>query len=173
MSRSLTPEQVTRILRLKPLALDFFKDVEAYARSGADTGQFIPGQDGFGFKLVEGQKGNRKYLDEKAAMGGLFPLLRGKASQVKVVSPAEAVRRIKAGLKDGSIPEKALGGLKPQEFVDQFTFRPDGNVCLVPLDDPRPAVTAQTAEDAFGDAPFPAGPAAETKALIEVDPNDF
>lgn len=167
--RSLTPEQASRILAAWPLAESYVADVKAYVRESLLSGDFKPGEAGCELKLVQGKKGNRKYSNEKEAQTVLFSVLRAQANDVKTVSPAEAVRRIKTGLKNNTIKEERLRGLSPQEFVDQLVYRPDGGLQLVSFDDPRPAVVPQKAEEVFETYDVEVIPA----AAIECNPNDF
>lgn len=172
--RSMTPEQAARVLRMKPLLLDFMANVEDYVRGSLETGRFAPGQDGCDWKLVQGKPGHRKFSNENVTKGRLFPILRGKETEIRLLSPAQVQKRIEAGLKDGSVRQRDLGeNVTPKQFVDSLVFRPEGKVCLVPLDDPRSALSPQTPEEAFADAPYPAPPAQGLVAIVEVDPNDF
>lgn len=171
--RSMTPQQAARILSLRPMLKDFMTNVEDYVRGALETGRFQPGEDGLDLKLVQGNPGHRKFSSPKTAMGRLFPILRGKETEIKLLSPAQVQKRIEAGLKDGTVRQRDLGDLTPKQFVDTLVFRPEGKACLVPLSDPRPALSAQTPEDAFPDEPWPAEAACPLVAIAEVDPNDF
>lgn len=154
--RSLTPEQATRILEVAPLFEDFVRDVRAYMSANLETGRFAPGVDGCGFKRVQGRPGHRKFRDDTLAKGTLFPILRGKETEIKLLSPAQIESRIKAGLKDGSIRERDLRGMSPKDFVGTLVIRPEGKIATVPLNDPRPALGPSTPEEAFDDAlPLP------------------
>lgn len=154
--RSLTAEQATRILEVAPLFEDFVRDVRGYMDAGLESGRFMPGVDGCGFKRVKGNLGHRKFRDDTLAKGTLFPILRGKETEIKLRSPAQIESQIKAGLKDGTIRERDLRGMNPKEFIGALVTRPEGKIIMVPISDPRPALDPTTPEEAFdGGIPLP------------------
>ena len=137
----LTNEQVGFIMEHIELFKAFPKMIEARAFAEIERGNHIPGQ-----KVVLGQKGNRRWQDEKAerkAQKAMQAHLReaGKSiSEVwskKLISPTGA--------------ERLLGKKAYNELLDDLVERPEGKPALVPEDDKRPALVYENPIDGFDD----------------------
>lgn len=121
--QNLTVEQISNILEIAPMFIDWFKDVQAFALGQLAQGVKIPG-----YKLVEGRS-NRIITDETA---------------VKEIL-------LKVGLKEDEImkPREMLGISKLEALVGKKLFadlckdylvKPMGKLTLAPESDRRPEV---------------------------------
>ncbi len=152
--RDMTPEQVSRVITLAEIIEPWIKSVEAYGREGLQSGRFRPGEDGFGFKLVQGKPGNRQYVDEDKAKSTLFLHLRQDASTVKLKSPAQAEKALRALVRAGGTRDlKNIEDVKT--LMKGLVRKPEGALTMVPLADARPAVATSAAE-VFDTEPLPA-----------------
>ena len=86
-----------------------------------------------GWKIVEGRKGHRQWKDEEAAGKYLArKLTKAEAYSTKLISPAEAEKKLKAA---GADPKKAL---------EPYTSQNQGKPSVAPATDKRPAYTGVT-----------------------------
>jgi len=116
---TLTPLQLSKVMRAKPLIEAWLASVEAIVRKTLAEGKPLPG-----FKLVEGRS-NRKWADEKVA-GEELEFLLGEAAWIKKpISPTQA--------------EKALGK-KDKSVIENLIVKPPGAPVIVSDSDPRPAI---------------------------------
>jgi hypothetical protein len=142
---TLDPAQVSRLLTLAEIVEPWFKNVREFAREGLQSGKFVPGEDGFMFKMVQGKPGNRKYADEQKAEGVLMGHLKQKALDVRLKSPAQAEKALKELAASGQ--SRNLKNAKDARAVlDLLTVRPEGKLAMVPVADPRPAVALAATE---------------------------
>lgn len=128
-------EQVARILAWAPFLDDLVKAAKLYAHKAMENGYVIPGQ-----KLVRARTNRRlkegTTPDEIAKQTGI--------PKAELFWPPE--------LKSGPQIEKMLPkGAKRKKFADTFLFKPEGGTSVVPVDDPRPAVTPRAIGDEFDD----------------------
>jgi hypothetical protein len=126
---SLTPDQLGRILIGADLLEAWLTAVRARAKALADKGVEI-----LDHKLVN-RRGRRIWVDETEAAKALNPLLPADDLYVvKTVSPAQA--------------DKALKRLKAKRpgAWDKLVTTTDPGTALVPLADPRPAVSPRAVE---------------------------
>lgn len=113
-----TPVQTARALNTLPELKDWIRSVESYAYQQANNGVKIPG-----YKLAQKRDGNRKWMDEDAALLKLLALRPGaEITESKMKSPAQA--------------EKVFG----EEIVNKLCTREPGGTVLVEDTDNRPAV---------------------------------
>lgn len=130
---TLTPTQVSNLVQLKPELVKWLNALEEYAKLRIENGIAIPG-----LKVVQGQKGNRQYRDEKKAEKFLTKHIPKKDRvTTKVISPAQAEKY----LKDKDLPD---------EFWEEFKshiVRHRGGHKLVLESDPRKPVVLSLAEE--------------------------
>jgi hypothetical protein len=121
--QNLSVEQISNILEIAPMFIDWFKDVQAFA-----LGQLMQGVNIPGYKIVEGRS-NRVITDE---------------TKVKEIL-------LQVGLEEDEImePRKMLGISKLEALVGKKLFaelckdyliKPTGKLTLAPESDRRPAV---------------------------------
>lgn len=96
-----------------------------------------------GLKAVIGQRGNRFYTNEVAAEAVLVGAVGDDAYQPKQIVGITAAEKL---LKPG---KKRLGNPEAWEALNLLVDQPDGKPILVPVSDPRQAVTPLT--DQFDD----------------------
>lgn len=131
-AKALTPAKLGEILRAFPLVEDWMKAVRAEAYERANSGQIVPG-----FKLVQ-KTGHRKWRNDDAAAAEIEALGGDPWEPRKVVSPAEAERRV---------------GKANKKKVAEFAFKPLAGTALVPDDDKREAVTPGSVFDEISTGP--------------------
>lgn len=118
---------------------DWCKAVRAEAERRLLAGEPVPG-----YKLVQGKKGNRAWVDAKAAeelLRKTFRLPIEEAYNLKLISPTDAERLFKAG-KIGPRQWPKANGLITQA---------DGKPHVAPASDPRPAIEVKPVVDEFSD----------------------
>lgn len=123
LAQNMSPEQISHILDIAPLFIDWFKDVQSFALGQLAAGVKIPG-----YKLVEG-KSNRIITNE---------------TKVKEIL-------LEVGLKEEELmePPKMLGISKLEALVGKKLFaelckdyiiKPQGKLTFAPENDRRPEV---------------------------------
>lgn len=122
--RTMTPEQLAKVLGAAALIETWLAAVRETAHANAIAGTKVPG-----YKLVE-KIGNRRWTDETAAADALRAAGVDPYVEPKLVTPAEAERRVGRG-------RRAL--------LEPLTTRPTTGVALVPEHDKRPAIAASVA----------------------------
>jgi hypothetical protein len=122
-------------------ASEFIEGVLDAAREAAfgilQSGGEVPG-----YKLVRGKRGARRWADAAAAEEYLRKTVRlpiEKAYNLKLVSPTQAEKLVKAG----DLGERQWKKLA--ELIEQ----PDGKLHVAPSNDPRPALMVQSAVSEF------------------------
>lgn len=137
---------------------DWVKAVRAEVERRLLAGDQVPG-----YKLVQGKKGNRQWVDPKAAEE-LFKTMRLKEAQMydfTLISPTTAEKLApkydKAGKlvppKEG-VPAPIIG---PRQWpkVKELITQKDGKAHVAPVDDPRPALVITPVVDDFETAAEP------------------
>ena len=111
---------IAEVLAKAPAVTDWIKSVQSYALNMLERGETVPG-----YKLVE-KRSNRKWIDEREALTYLKNrrLKSGERSTIKVITPAQAEKILKAG-----------GG---PELPKRLWVKPEGGAALAPLKDKRP-----------------------------------
>lgn len=131
------------------LVITYVKAVKDYKRK-----LMIQGVDFPGFKLIEGKKGNRKFIkDEKNILNFLsrnFKIKKGEVTTTKLAGPSDILALAK---KSQDTTDKKIAAL------EKLIERPNGKPTVVPMSDERPAINTN-AEQIFQDAPQP-GPTQE------------
>lgn len=94
-------------------------------------------------KVVDGDRGDRKWLDEAAAEALLSPVLGDERFTKKLKSPAQAEKVLKPG-------RKRAGGPKTWEALQRLIHQPPGKPVMASLTDPRPA--KQSIHDQFDES---------------------
>lgn len=115
---------------------DWCKAVRAEAERRLLAGESVPG-----FKVVQGKKGNRQWVDAKAAEE-LLKSMRVKESDMydfKLISPTSADKLAKAGTI----------GPKQWPRVQQLITQSEGKPHVAPASDPRPALDVRPVRDDF------------------------
>lgn len=122
--QNMTMEQISNILEIAPLFIDWFKDVQAYALGQLTRGVKIPG-----FKLVEGRS-TRIITDEQKVKETLLDI---GFTEDEIMKPREM---------QGISKLEALVGKKnfATLFAD-YLIKPAGKLTLAPESDRRPEVT--------------------------------
>lgn len=115
LPKLMTARQRSKILKYREQIENWLKTLHDEAMADALAGKKVPG-----FKVVEGRVGNRRWADEVAAEIELQKTLGDKAYTTKLISPAQA--------------EKKLGNQIPS------TIQPPGKPILVDEDDKRPSM---------------------------------
>lgn len=115
---------------------DWVRAVRGRVFSELSMGNDVPG-----YKLVEGRRGARKWLDENVAEAALkaMRLKKEEMYDFKVISPTTA--------------EKVLAKASPTRWkkLANLIVRGDGKPSVAPASDPRPAVTIEDAVSGFDD----------------------
>ena len=122
--RLMTVQQRAQAYEWKEAITSWFKALEEGLFEELEAGREVPG-----WKMVDGDKGNRKWIDEAAVVsefGALFDIY-----EKKLLSPAKL--------------EKIVGKGK----ASHLTERPDGKKIMVRSSDPRPPAKTSAADD-FG-----------------------
>lgn len=121
--QQMSVEQISNILEIAPLFIDWFKDVQSFALGQLASGVKIPG-----YKLVEGRS-NRIITDETKVKEILLGLgLR----EDEIMKPREML---------GISKLEALVGKKLfADVCKDYIIKPVGKLTLAPEDDRRPAV---------------------------------
>lgn len=125
-------EEIPRILDLADQVEAWLKDVKAYAYSMALKGNYYPG-----YKLVEGRRPPRKWMDENAVVDQLSRAGYGDEQiyQKKLIGVGDA--------------EKLLGKAAFRAVLGELTVQGQGALALVPESDRRLAINSP--EAAFAD----------------------
>ena len=92
------------------------KSVSAYAQSELERGKEIPG-----YKLVA-RRSLRKWASEGAAIEHLKKVLGEEAYTIKVISPAQAEKKL-----------KKLNNIDEKEYIASYVIKPDGGVTRLSL----------------------------------------
>lgn len=117
LNTALTPRMRSKILRHRDQIESWLKALHEQAQQDALQGKPVPG-----FKLVEGRRGNRQWVDEDEAARTLRELVGDRAFKSSVISPTAAEKLV--------APE-----LLPA------TVQASGKPTLVPEEDKRPSIT--------------------------------
>lgn len=128
----LTPREVSEIVLRAPIVMEWLRAMESHALTILQQGGDIPG-----FKLVEGRT-MRKWVEPERAEAYLARqgLKKGERTTAKLISPAQAEKKMKALGKD---PAK----------LERFWAKPEGQAKLAPVDDPRPEIPTSADADFF------------------------
>lgn len=122
--QNLTTEQISNILEIAPMFIDWFKDVQAFALGQLMQGVKIPG-----YKLVEGRS-NRIITDETKVKE---ILLEVGLTEDEIMKPREML---------GISKLEALVGKKLfAELCKDYLVKPAGKLTLAPESDRRPEVS--------------------------------
>lgn len=116
----LSPKEISRILARESMVTAWMKKVHEQALSDMLAGKEIPG-----YKVVEGKLGNRKWIDEIAAVEALEAagITRDEFLETKLMSP--------------SALEKALGKKRAGAVIAENTDRAHGAPTIAPESDKR------------------------------------
>jgi hypothetical protein len=147
-------------MRFAPLVEIWLKAVRAETERRMFAGEQIDG-----FKLVQGKKGPRKWVDPEAAEAQLKSM-RLKVEEMydlKVISPTTAEKLTKA--KDD---EKPVLGPRQWAKLQSFITQADGKPAVVPVSDKRPALLIAPVADDF--APIAQTPAPAPAVQVEAEP---
>ena len=128
------PERLGALLRIVPLIEGWCKAVAAKAEALLLNGTRIAG-----FKVVEGKRGNRKWIDENAVAEMLlksFRLRKDEAYEQSLISPTTALKKFKGE------PKRVA---RLEEHISQTAGKPT----VAPENDKRPALEVKPATDAF------------------------
>lgn len=129
-------EKLAEVMRAAPLIENMITAVRAEVERRLFAGEPVPG-----FKLVQGKRGNRQWLDEEQAAEELTKSGRLKASEAykrKPISPTEAEKKLRKR-------PKVWSKLAP------LIVQPPGKPSVAPDSDPRPVLQIASALDEFED----------------------
>lgn len=124
----LPDEQIPDILAYAAIAKSWISDLEAYAQAQAIKGQVFRG-----YKLVRGRS-NRSWKNVEAVKDNL---LRAGYKSEDIV---------KSELRSPGEIEKLLGKKSFRTFAEDYVFKPEGKLTLVPESDKRQAVSPADAD---------------------------
>lgn len=134
--QNLSVEQISNILEIAPMFIDWFKDVQAFALGQLTQGVKIPG-----YKLVEGRS-NRVITDETKVRE---ILLEVGLTDDQIMKPREMLGISKL--------ESLVGKKLFAELCKDYIIKPMGKLTLAPENDKRPAVsTLALAQSDFAEA---------------------
>ena len=152
---TLTPEQVAFLIVNGKAIKKVIDDVEKQERARLEQGG-TP----HGVKLVEGNFGPKKWVDEKAAEVFLKSQLsvEERYQPRKVITAPQAFGKLKTKAAELSTIAKAKLGLLDEEAAKKsktecLFHRAIGAPALVPVEDERPALIFATPADDFADEP--------------------
>lgn len=121
--QNISPEQLSNILEIAPMFIDWFKDVQAFA-----LGQLIAGVKIPGYKLVEGRS-TRMITDEEKVKEILLGV---GLTEDEIMKPREML---------GISKLEALVGKKLfADLCKDYLIKPYGKLTMAPESDRRPAV---------------------------------
>jgi hypothetical protein len=125
---TLSDNQLVNIYQHKKFIETWLKDVEAHLQDRA-----LDGDAAEGTKIVQGQKGNTKWVDEEEALTYLKGqgLLQSQRLKMDAISPTQAAKLLKDKLTKASTKRR----------FDQLTHRANGREVLALESDKRPAIT--------------------------------
>mgnify|MGYP003288810333 CR=1 FL=1 len=136
--QNLSVEQLSRILEIAPMFIDWFKDVQAFALGQSMQGVKIPG-----YKLVEGRS-NRIITDETKVKE---ILLQVGLTEDEIMKPREMLGISKL--------EALIGKKLFAELCKEYLVKPAGKLTLVPESDRRPEIsTLAIAQGDFASTPI-------------------
>lgn len=127
----IAPVDLSKALAKVDLIEVWCKGVRAKVEAKLLAGELVQG-----FKLVEGRKGNRAWVDEAVVEKALKKLLPEEdVFKIDVITPAAA--------------EKLLKKKKPDDWatIEKMSKRAPGKPSVAPSTDPRPPYEASTADD--------------------------
>jgi hypothetical protein len=122
--QNLSVEQLSNILEIAPLFIDWFKDVQSFALGQLMQGVKIPG-----YKLVEGRS-NRIITDEEKVKEILLGV---GLTEDDIMKPREMYGISKL--------ESIVGKKLFAELCKEYLVKPAGKLTLAPDGDRRPEVT--------------------------------
>lgn len=127
----LTLEEVGVILKKLQMMYDWGKSVEAYAFDQINHGEHIPG-----YKLVQGKKGNRKWISDDATQSELIDL--GLEKDEILVSK----------IKTPPVIEKLLKAMKiDSSWIKKLWDQPEGKPTIAPESDKRKSIKTAVNQD--------------------------
>lgn len=129
-----TADRLSRFMRMADLAEHWIKSVRAAVEAELLTGHPVTD-----YKLVQGKKGNRKWLDEEQveALMKQFRLKKDEMYDYSIITPTAA--------------EKLLAEKSPKRW-DQLVAlysQAEGGIHVAPVSDKRPAYVLEKAEEGF------------------------
>lgn len=139
-AEGMPPEETAAVLNKANLIRDWLAAVEAHAQHELESGREVPG-----YKLVEGKRGSRQWVNSAEVENLLrnqFRLPKDTVYKRSLISPTDAEKLTKAG----DIGKKRYQKL--QEYVTQTEGKPK----VVPASDKRPALDPAGAFEDLGDA---------------------
>ena len=130
----LSVDQRAKILKHESLFKDWLKALHFAVLKDA-----VAGRPTGGFKAVHGRAPHRKWGDEKKALADMTKFGLDPWSEPKLISPAEAEKRVKSQFKGRA---KVVLDAKHKALKSVLAESVDGTpkAILVPDDDPRPAI---------------------------------
>lgn len=137
-----------------PLVRGWCSAIEERVRVALEAGEPVVGPDGVPFKIVEGRKGNRAWIDEQAVDDALevFDVPEGLRYKRKVLSPADAEKLAKVRKpKKGEEPVSPAIHPTAWSVLQAYITQSDGAPTIVPETDPRPALASRL--QGFEDVP--------------------
>lgn len=156
--REVPPLELGQAFHLVPLVRRWCEAVEERVRQALENGEVVVRADGVGYKLVEGRKGARQWVNEKEVEAYLKTFRIGEENIYRrsLVSPADVERMAKPPrVKKGEEPKPALIGATRWNRLQELITQADGKPTVVLETDPRPALPNRL--DGFDDVP-PAAP---------------
>jgi len=116
---TLSIPEINRLMELKPVVTGYFSEVEKLAKELVNNNKINPNDLGQKWAM---KKTSRKWIDEKRC--------------IKNLEASGDTTLIKKSLETMAKIQK----LKGREWIDENTYKPDGSIVLVPIDDKRAEV---------------------------------
>jgi len=130
------PDRLGKMMAIADLAELWIKSVRGMTES-----ELLAGRPVTGFKLVQGKKGNRQWIDSEAVEEQMkkFRLKKDEMYNYSIISPTAA--------------QKLLEKTSPKrwEILKGLYSQAEGGIHVAPLDDKRETYVPEKAEDGFGE----------------------
>lgn len=102
-----------------------------------------------GWKLVQGKRGNRSWIDAEAAEAAL-KAMKVKLTEMydfKLISPTTLTKRLDAWMSDDGVTQKPIVGPRQKTRVMELITQKDGSPSVAPVADKRPALSMSADAD--------------------------
>ncbi len=143
------PAWLAACLSKVDLIEDWCKAVRAEAERRLLAGEEVPG-----FKVVQGKKGNRKWVDPAAVEDMFKKTYRLKIDEMydlSLVSPTTIDKRMKPWVDADGVTRDPVLGPRQWAKVTGLITQSEGKPHVAPASDPRPALAVRPVRDDFTD----------------------
>jgi len=150
--KPIDPNNIGPLYQHVPFFKDWIASVERVAFERLEQGLPVVRTDGVAYKLVEGQKGDREWINKELAEEALKKarLRQDQMYTMKLIGPAGAEKLAKVKrAKKGETAVPAVIGSTTWAHLQQMIQQSDGKPVIVLETDPKPAIKAKA--DGFED----------------------